>query len=111
MNLLGPSSSSLNDLSLTSFLKEPNELIRTFSLQMTSLWKVVILVTQERKERREKRESFVRKREERKKRVFFDYSSILKTLSLELRRCPLTGKAWRSKRIEEKIVDCENQET
>ena len=47
-------------------------------------------------------------REERKKRVFFDCSSISKTLSLESRRCPLTGKAWRSKRIEEKI---ENQET
>ena len=47
---------------------------------MTSLWKIVIWLHSSelifgRKERREKRESFVKHREERKKGVFFDFFS------------------------------------
>ena len=83
---------------------------------MTSLWKTIIwlhtLVNSSFAEKREeKRESFVRHREERKKRFFFDIFFYLKTLSLVSRRSPLIGKAWRSKRTEEKIFGYENQET
>ena len=47
----------------------------------------------------------MRREKKKDKEFFFECSSISKLL-LKSRRCLLTRKAWRSKRIEEKTFDC-----
>ena len=65
------------------------------------------------KEIERKKRVFMKYREgEKEKSFFFFFFHLIKGLSLESRRCPLTGKNWRSKeRIKEKIFGYENQIT
>ena len=64
-----------------------------------------------RKERREKKREPLRGKEKKERKEFSLIVVPSQSFSLESIRCQLIGKAWRSKRIEEKIFGCENQET
>ena len=64
-----------------------------------------------RKERREKKREPLRGKEKKERKEFSLIVVPSQSFSLESIRCQLIGKAWRSKRIEEKIFCCENQDT
>ena len=60
---------------------------------------------------REKKRELLWGKEKKERKEFSLIVLLSQSLSLESRKCPLIGKAWRPKRIEEKIFCCENQET